>query len=361
MVNRIMRAVIAMVGSLLGGLFVFLLKELNVIKLVGTTQTLIAYVGSILLFGIIFFLLTDSIMRLIRRIARAVEQELEQTPTSQIMLGGVGLILGLVIASLISQPIGLALEGIPVVGSVLRLILIAAIYLIFGYIGVSIGSTKRDELQGALQRVRVPAKEKKTRQDIEPKVFDTSVIIDGRIAEIIEAGFLEGDIVIPVFVLLELQHIADSQDSLRRQKGRRGLDIINQIKQSDGIHVIISDKDYEDTPEVDSKLIRLAKDLRGKVVTTDYNLNKMANVHGIQVLNINDLANAMKPIVIPGEEMTITVIKDGKEHNQGLAYLDDGTMIVVENGRRHIGHTIQVLVTSILQTSAGKMIFAKPK
>ena len=125
--------------------------------------------------------------------------------------------------------------------------------------------------------------------------------------------------------------------------------------------MIISDKDYEDTPEVDSKLIRLAKDLRGKVVTTDYNLNKMANVHGIQVLNINDLANAMKPIVIPGEEMTITVIKDGKEHNQGLAYLDDGTMIVVENGRRHIGHTIQVLVTSILQTSAGKMIFAKPK
>lgn len=361
MVNKIMRYVIATVGALLGVLLVYFLADFRIIRFTNTALTVAAYVGSVLIFGIIFLFLSPSIINLIRRIANAIERELEALPFSQVLLGGLGLVIGLTLASLISQPIGQVLEGVPVVGSILKLLLTTAVYIILGYIGISLVITKKDELQGAMQRVRFSQKERKNKLENIPKILDTSVIIDGRIAEIIEVGFIEGEIVVPGFVLVELQHIADSQDSLRRQKGRRGLDIINQIKQSDCVHVTISDADYEDIGEVDSKLIQLAKDMQGKVVTTDYNLNKLANVHGIRVLNINELANAMKPIVIPGEEMTITVIKDGKEHNQGLAYLDDGTMIVVENGRRFIGTTIQVLVTSILQTSAGKMIFAKPK
>ncbi len=361
MVNKIMKSVIGTIGGLIGVLLVYLLMEADVIRFASPTFVIAAYIGSVLLFGIIFFFLSQPIINFVKRIAKAIERELEALPVSQVISGGLGLIAGLFLASLISQPIGQVLEGVPVAGTILKLLLTAGIYIILGYLGISLATTKKDELQGAVQRLRIPTKERKAKVEHNPKILDTSVIIDGRIAEIIEVGFVEGEIVVPSFVLLELQHIADSQDNLRRQKGRRGLDIINQIKQNERVHVTITNVDFEEIPEVDSKLIQLAKDMQGQVVTTDYNLNKLANVHGIRVLNINELANAMKPIVIPGEEMTITVIKDGKEHNQGLAYLDDGTMIVVENGRKHIGTTIQVLVTSILQTSAGKMIFAKPK
>lgn len=360
MVKRVMKYAITLIGSVLGILLVYMATQFRLFSLAGPALVA-AYVGSFLLFAFIFYILSAPIMGLFSRVAKAVERELQAVPIQQILLGGIGLIVGLILASLISQPIGLVLEGLPVVGSILKLVLTAVIYLLLAYLGVTLATTKRDELQNSFQRLRIPAKERKHRSDTEPKILDTSVIIDGRIAEVFEAGFIEGDIVVPVFVLVELQHIADSSESLRRQKGRRGLDIIQQIKQNDRIHFSISDTDYEDVSEVDSKLIRMAKDTNGTVVTTDYNLNKLASVQGVRVLNINELANAMKPVVIPGEEMTITVIKDGKEYNQGLAYLDDGTMIVVENGKRHIGNTIDVLVTSILQTSAGKMIFAKPK
>ena len=192
-----------------------------------------------------------------------------------------------------------------------------------------------------------------------PKVLDTSVIIDGRIVDIIETDFIEGELIISEFVLEELQHIADSPDDLKRERGRRGLDIVNAIKKSDKINLKITDQDYPEIKEVDSKLLKLAMDLGAKVFTNDYNLNKVADVQGIPVLNINDLANALKPVVIPGERMRIDVIKEGKGKNQGVGYLDDGTMVVVEDGDKFIDQTINAVVTSVLQTSAGRMIFVR--
>ena len=207
-------------------------------------------------------------------------------------------------------------------------------------------------------------KEKSTKKEgktIPPKVLDTSVIIDGRIADICKTGFIEGKLIIPKFVLDELQHIADSSDDLKRVRGRRGLDILNIIQKELDIEVEISEAKFDDIPEVDSKLLKLAQVLGGKVVTNDYNLNKVAQFQGVEVLNINELANAIKPVAIPGEEMIVQVVKEGKEHSQGIAYLDDGTMIVVDGGKKHMGETIRVLVTSVLQTPAGRMIFGKPK
>ena len=193
-------------------------------------------------------------------------------------------------------------------------------------------------------------------------MLDTNVIIDGRIADICRTGFLEGTLLIPVFVLEELQHIADSPDTLRRVRGRRGLDVLKQIQdESSKLKVEVMNIDSDDIAEVDSKLVRLAQKVKGKIITNDFNLNKVAQLRGVEVLNINDLSNAVKPVVIPGETMKVQVVKDGKEPGQGVAYLEDGTMIVIENGHRYLSRTISVEVTSALQTSAGRMIFAKPR
>jgi uncharacterized protein YacL len=191
------------------------------------------------------------------------------------------------------------------------------------------------------------------------KVLDTSVIIDGRIADICETGFMDGTLVIPQFVLKELQLVADSSDSMKRNRGRRGLDILQKIQKMAGVDVTISDMDFPDVREVDLKLIELARALQGKIVTNDFNLNKVAQLRGVEVLNINELANSLKPVVLPGEIMKVFILKEGKEYNQGVAYLDDGTMVVVDNARKMIGRTIDVVVTSVLQTTAGKMIFGR--
>ena len=191
------------------------------------------------------------------------------------------------------------------------------------------------------------------------RILDTSVIIDGRVADICETGFLDGTLVIPQFVLKELQLVADSADSLKRNRGRRGLDILQKIQKMSGLEVMISDLDYPEVREVDLKLIELARALQGKIVTNDFNLNKVAQLRGVQVLNINELANSLKPVVLPGEIMKVFILKEGKEYNQGVAYLDDGTMVVVDNARKLIGKTIDVVVTSVLQTTAGKMIFGR--
>lgn len=193
------------------------------------------------------------------------------------------------------------------------------------------------------------------------KVLDTSAIIDGRIADLCKTGFLEGVLIVPNFILGELQRIADSAEQLRRNRGRRGLDLLHQMQKENQVAIKILDHDYEESTEVDAKLLRLARELGAKVVTNDYNLNKVAELYGVQVLNINDLSNAIKPVVIPGEEMLVHVLRDGKEFGQGIGYLEDGTMIVVEGGKSYIGSDIVILVTSVLQTSAGRMIFAKPK
>lgn len=311
--------------------------------------------------AIIFFVISYWIANYIVDFLRWIEEGLVRIPIGDLLFGSLGLIIGLVTAFLINLPIQEI--NIEFVSKVIPLF----ITILLGYFGFQVGFRRRDEL---LNLLTINRKEKKrTSSDGEtnelnlprPKILDTSVIIDGRIADICQTNFLEGTIIIPQFVLGELQHIADSSDVLKRNRGRRGLDVLNRIQKELPIKVEIYEGDFEDIQEVDSKLIKLAKVIDGIVVTNDFNLNKVCDLQGVHVLNINDLANAVKPVVLPGEELLVQVIKDGKEQNQGIAYLDDGTMIVVEEGRNYIGKTIEVLITSVLQTSAGRMIFAKPK
>ena len=223
------------------------------------------------------------------------------------------------------------------------------------YLGLTVGARHGEWLEPA----RLVALFRAAGPERRYKILDTSVIIDGRIADVCETGFIDGTLVIPQFVLKELQFVADSSDSLKRNRGRRGLDILQKIKKMSGIEVTISDADFPGVHEVDLKLIELARTLRGKIVTNDFNLNKVAQLRGVEVLNVNDLANSLKPVVLPGEIMKVFILKEGKEYNQGVAYLDDGTMVVVDNARRMISKTIDVVVTSVLQTTAGKMIFGR--
>jgi uncharacterized protein YacL len=227
--------------------------------------------------------------------------------------------------------------------------------LIFIYLGVLIAIRGKDEFNLVIPYIKL------TRQDEREEIIilDTSVIIDGRIADICKTKFIEGKLIVPRFVLRELQQIADSADPLRRNRGRRGLDILNRIQKSDNIYVKIHEGDYPEIKEVDAKLVKMAKVLQAKIFTNDYNLNKIAELQGITVLNINELANALKPVVLPGETMTVKLVKEGKEFSQGVGYLDDGTMVVVDHARHLIGKSVNVVVSSVLQTAAGKMIFAE--
>src|SRR5947207_112582 len=229
------------------------------------------------------------------------------------------------------------------------------ILLVFPYLGIVMGARKGEWLQPQ----RLVGLFRDTGPQKRYRILDTSVIIDGRIADICETGFLDGTLVIPQFVLKELQLVADSGDSLKRNRGRRGLDILQKIQKMSNVDVTISDIDFPEVREVDLKLIELGRSLQGKIVTNDFNLNKVAQLRGVDVLNINELANALKPVVLPGEFMKVFILKEGKEYNQGVAYLDDGTMVVVDNARRMISRNIDVVVTSVLQTTAGNMIFGR--
>jgi len=312
------------------------------------------WVGTVLFMGIsmtvflvLFSLGGDSVMGRIR----TGLDKVTSLPFDHVFAAFLGLVGGLGVAYLLE----------PVVES-LSAVLGIALTLTCGAAGIWLALQWREELVTVLTRGRGGnGGSQPDRGNEEHKILDTSVIIDGRIADICKTGFIEGTIVIPEFVLEELQHIADSSDLLKRNRGRRGLDILNKIQKELEVKVLIYEGDFDEISEVDSKLVKLAKVLQGKVVTNDFNLNKVCELQGVSVLNINDLANAVKPVVLPGEEIIVQVIKDGKEHGQGVAYLDDGTMIVVEGGREYIGTTMEVLVTSVLQTSAGRMIFAKPK
>lgn len=305
------------------------------------------------------------------KLAKNIERILSRVPNQELMAGTAGLLFGLIIANLI----GLAFYRVPIIGSYIPIILSA----IFGYIGMRLASRKGPELYANWLQSRTVAKDKKkeaTPKEVEQvtapvvsefesvsvaKLLDTSVIIDGRIAELCATGFLDGPLVVPLFVLEELQHISDSADVLKRNRGRRGLDILQSMQQKELIAIKVIPDDFGDIAEVDSKLMRLALDKKWKIVTNDFNLNKVASLQGIEVLNLNDLANALKPAMIPGEWIRVQVIKEGKEDNQGVAYLDDGTMIVIENGAQYVDTSIDVMVTSVLQTSAGRMIFARAK
>lgn len=281
-----------------------------------------------------------------------VEKSLSAMSTQDLIAGTLGLFLGLIIANLV----GLAFGSVPYIGPYVSV----ALSIILGYLGMHLVVSKKSELAGWLHLHAEGSFDKKKNKDHHTgKLLDTNVIIDGRVADIYRSGFLEGPIIVPVFVLEELQKIADSSDILKRNRGRRGLDILNHMRKNSKDDVIIVTNDFEDISEVDSKLVKLAREKNCKIVTNDYNLNKVAELQGVAVLNINDLAIAVKPAVIPGEQIFVQLVKSGKEEGQGVAYLEDGTMIVVENGSQCIGKEVPVIITSVLQTSAGKMIFAK--
>jgi uncharacterized protein YacL len=282
---------------------------------------------------------------------------------------GFGLLLGTLVVAFewrmrdlsVTHMLGAVLGA--ALGLALARMLVAALFwtntaeprMAFLHLGVLIGGRRGEWLEPARLVTLFRAAGPQRRY----KILDTSVIIDGRIADICETGFIDGTLLIPQFVLKELQLVADSADSLKRNRGRRGLDILQKIQKMSGIEVMISDLDYPEVREVDLKLIELARTLQGKIVTNDFNLNKVAQLRGVDVLNINELANSLKPVVLPGEIMKVFILKEGKEYNQGVAYLDDGTMVVVDNARKMISKTIDVVVTSVLQTTAGKMIFGR--
>src|SRR2546423_1746248 len=261
----------------------------------------------------------------------------------------IGIVGGVLIGFLISYQESSAVHG------PMKAFLTLALAFIMAYVGLMVGAAKGDYLD--LSALGGIFSDKATRRDV--KILDTSVIIDGRIADVAETGFLSGTIVIPQFILRELQQVADSPDSSKRQRGRRGLDMLNRLQSNPSLDIQIVDTDFQAVKEVDLKLLELSKQLDGVVVTNDFNLNKVAQLHGIQVLNINELANSLKPVVLPGEAMRVFILKEGKEYNQGVAYLDDGTMVVVDNARRMIGKNADIAVTSVLQTTAGKMIFGR--
>jgi uncharacterized protein YacL len=280
------------------------------------------------------------------------EAQVRKTTLKRLIGAAIGSLLGIVGAYLISLILGRAFpSGSPTL-SFLEILLL----LWMGYVGLMVGASKGEMLNlGALGGLF--GGEQVSSSSF--KILDTSVIIDGRIADIVETGFLDGTLVIPQFVLRELQLVADSADSLKRNRGRRGLDILQRIQKMTQLTVQILEDDFPAVPEVDMKLIELAKVYNCKIMTNDFNLNKVAQLHGVEVLNINELANALKPIVLPGEIMRVFILKEGKEYNQGVAYLDDGTMVVVDNAKKMISRTIDISVTSVLQTTAGKMIFGR--
>ena len=360
MLKRVIQIAFLFIGGALG--FVFLPPLYEFINLSSNPWINNPYI-SVTLGALLLFLLSFSLSDYFVKLIYWMENILFKVPAADLFFGTLGLIVGLIVAYFM----GIAIERIqiPIISELIPFLL----SILLGYLGFRLGFTKRDELLQILTKPIVANKKRQGELEFSPsneektlyKLLDTSVIIDGRIADISSTGFIEGVLVVPQFVLTELQHIADSSDTLKRTRGRRGLDILKKLQDERTTTIQITEVDFEDIQEVDLKLVRLAKKMGAQILTNDFNLNKVCELHHVQVLNINDLANAVKPVVIPGEDMQVVVIKDGKEHNQGVAYLDDGTMIVVEGGRHFIGQSILVTVTSVLQTSAGRMIFAKPK
>lgn len=284
-----------------------------------------------------------------------VEIIIERIPLDNLVAGGLGAVLGLILAKTLDYGLFL-LDKPDLYERIHRYSLLTN--LLMTYLGMVVAIRKKDEVELLDRNIFVPGSKKRSQEVL---VLDTSVIIDGRIFDICELRFLSGRILVPRFVLNELHALADSSDSTKRQRGRRGLDILAKLQELPENSVTIFEKDFSTLKEVDAKLVELAKNLTAKVITTDFNLNKVASLQGVRVLNINDLSNALKAVVLPGESMNIFVVKEGKERDQGVAYLDDGTMVVVEEGRRLVGKKAEVVVSSILQTSAGRMIFTKPK
>ena len=314
-------------------------------------------VGLAILIGLIFYFLVSSpITDMIMKRLTQTEERLTKMNLKELAFSIIGCILGLILANLI----GIAFRDFGAIGT----FIIVLLNIFFGLLGIRVARRKKDEVNVHTLKKALLPEEKETEEKTplvpgRPKILDTSVIIDGRIMDLLQTGFIEGTIISPDFVLDELRHIADSADGLKRQRGRRGLDILNEIQKQLAVPVEIRNFTTPQPMEVDSMLLKMAETMDAFVVTNDFNLNKVAEFQGVRVLNINELANAIKPVLLPGEEMQVTIIKMGKEQGQGVAYLNDGTMIIVDGGSKHIGETISVIVTSVLQTAAGRMIFTK--
>lgn len=359
MKKKIISLVFVLIGGSIGATFLPLFWEI-----IGVNNNLVNNIFTNILIGaLIFYILYLLSVSYVERAIQKAEEFMSQLSLSYLIGGSIGTIIGLLLAWLVTIP--LSTFGWPILSNVVPLI----VTVFLAYLGFKVGTTRRQEIRALFQSKPKPEVEQTDNQVLERnaddnfhkyKILDTSVIIDGRVYDIVMTGFLEGTILIPNFVLQELQHIADSSDSLKRVRGRRGLDILNALQKEENLKVEMYDGDFKEIEEVDAKLVKLAKVLDGVVVTNDYNLNKVCEFQNVPVLNINELANAVKPVVIPGETMVVTMVKAGTERTQGVAYLDDGTMVVVEEGQHFMNKTIEVVVTSALQTAAGRMIFAKP-
>lgn len=327
-----------------------------------TTESAFYIVPATLLGGAVGYLLAPW---LVIAPAKAARNSLRAIPTSDLIAGTIGLMVGLLIAVLLSYPVA---QLPPPFGSILPLILV----IIFGYLGTTVAVIRQEDLL-ALFQLSQPAQANAAPSakgavdngthgyELPRLLLDTSVIIDGRIADIAQTGFIPGILLVPRFVLNELQYIADSSDTLRRNRGRRGLEMLDRLQNTDDIQIEFIDQDPQDAQQVDDKLVSLALQMDAAIVTNDYNLNRVARLQGIKVLNINELANAVKAVLLPGEELPLRIIQEGKEASQGVGFLDDGTMVVVENGRRYLNQEVLVQVTKVLQTNAGRLIFATPE
>lgn len=357
--KRIIRLLFVIVGAAVGfyylpPIWIAMRNQLGV-QLARPIESAIDFLIGALVFWLISLLLTDWTIKMLKQ----AENALTKKSLTYLLFGAISTIFGLVLAILISIPLWRL--SIPVVNNVLPVLLM----ILFSYLGFHLGTTRQDEWRRLLTRRGRYDQEAQVikRQDENYhhyKILDTNILIDGRIYDLVKTGFLEGTLLVPNFVLYELQYIADAGESIKRVRGRRGLDILNKLRSEKIVPVEMYKGDFEDIKEVDEKLIALAKKVDGVIVTNDYNLNKVIQFQNVQVLNINNLAKSLRPRVIPGEQLTVVVVKKGTERQQGVAYLDDGTMVVVEDGRYYMNEQLDVEVTSALQTDAGRMIFARP-
>ncbi|MBN2901477.1 MAG: PIN/TRAM domain-containing protein [Limosilactobacillus mucosae] len=357
--KRIIKLLFVIVGAAVGfyylpPIWIAMRNQLGV-QLARPIESAIDFLIGALVFWLISLLLTDWTIKMLKQ----AENALTKKSLTYLLFGAISTIFGLILAILISIPLWRL--SIPVVNNVLPVLLM----ILFSYLGFHLGTTRQDEWRRLLTRRGRDDQEAQVikRQDENYhhyKILDTNILIDGRIYDLVKTGFLEGTLLVPNFVLYELQYIADAGESIKRVRGRRGLDILNKLRSEKIVPVEMYKGDFEDIKEVDEKLIALAKKVDGVIVTNDYNLNKVIQFQNVQVLNINNLAKSLRPRVIPGEQLTVVVVKKGTERQQGVAYLDDGTMVVVEDGRYYMNEQLDVEVTSALQTDAGRMIFARP-
>ncbi len=349
MVVLVVRLVFIVIGLVGGGELGHLVRT-NFLNTHSFAYQQAGYIVAIVVCGLLGFVLGGVAGRYIAKLLNRFEHALQRVSASDIVFGIIGVLAGFLVAFL---PSIVMFRSYP--GWIVALVLFA----VCGILGYIIAVSKKDDLMDMLRLGRRAAElnpNEALRQ--RTKVLDTSTIIDGRISDVTSSGFLQGELMVPRFVLNELQAIADSDDPLKRARGRRGLDVLNNLQRQERIEVLIEDQDFPEFVEVDSKLVKLAKSINAPIITTDFNLNKIAELQGVAVLNINDLANALKPVVLPGEGIALHMLKEGKEGGQGVGYLEDGTMVVVEGGKRYIGRDVDVVVSSVIQTPAGRMIFA---